>query len=108
VHHYIAVVEQHPLAVVLTLTADRSAVDLPQRELNVVDKRLHMAGRGTGGDQKHVGHNHEFGDVQQEDIGALLVVDGGSRQLGGFGGIGLGGDGQGLRGGVGVGIVEPG
>ena len=83
VHDHIAVVEEYPLAVVLAF-APQDAPIRPglQLHLDLFDQGLDMPVRRTGGDDEDIRDDDEFGNVEEEDVFALLVGNRRSRLVG--------------------------
>ena len=76
VHHEIQVVQQHPALQPVALAAYRLGVVRPQRLLDAVDDRTHLALVGRGDDQEDVGDRQLVGHVVGDQIGAQLVHGG--------------------------------
>ena len=92
-HDQVAVVEQHPPAVVGTLASKRPVSQLAEPDLDVVGERSYVTVGGSRTDHEDVGHNNEVRDVEKGNVVALLVDDGfGSGTRRGFC-VGVGWDG---------------
>ena len=91
--HQIAVVEQDPAPVAFALLTQRALVEIVfQVVVNVLDQRLDVAARRTGCDQEEIGENDQFGDIEQDEVEALLIGDDLRRMLGGGYGFCVGGN----------------
>jgi hypothetical protein len=92
VHYEVAVVEEHPLAVLDALTPKRTLAVGLQLALDLVDEGAQVRARRTGGDDEQVGDYEEVGNVQDGGIFTLLLDDGGNRFPSGFDGLIVGCD----------------
>ncbi len=93
VHDDVAVVQQDPLAEVLALASQDATFHTGlELMLDLFDQRLHVTRRGPGGDDEDIGDDHEFGDVEEEDVFALLVGNRRRCSFGCSGGFCMGGD----------------
>jgi len=88
----IAVVQQHPLAVLVTLFSQRAPIGGLELVDHLFGKRQHMAPRGSGGNDEDIGNDQQPGNIEQGDLQALLVLDGRGRTFGGCDGLFVDGD----------------
>jgi hypothetical protein len=86
----VPIVEQYPLAVLDTLTAQHPL--RLQLGLDLVHQAAQMGARRAGGDDEQVGEDEEVGNVQDGGLFTLLLDDGGNRLPCGFDGLVVGCD----------------
>jgi hypothetical protein len=76
VHDEIAVVEEDPLELGLTLAADRLRTGLAEFAFDLIGDGMHLPVGGAGGDQEVVGDDEQFPDAQGHDVRRLLLGGG--------------------------------
>jgi hypothetical protein len=73
VDYHVKVVEQHPPALALALTAHRLGPGLAQLVLDVINDRLDLAIVGCRAEQERVGDDKLLAHVVGDDVGSELV-----------------------------------
>lgn len=86
VDHDIDAIGEHPDGSVVDRGAERGEPTLGAERLNIIKRGPHLPVRGARGDEDEVGDLRDLADVQQDDIGALVVVE----EARGFDGEGVG------------------
>jgi hypothetical protein len=86
VHHHIARIHQHPIAVRHAFNAQMLRTGFFQRMHQMIGKRTDMTLRATAGDDDRVGNGGFALHVQREDILGFIVLKRGEDQSGGVGG----------------------
>lgn len=71
-----AVVEEHPLGVILTFPPERLPAIRAKGFLYRVDERLHLPPVVAGGEHEDVGDHEELVHVEQDDVDAFLLIEG--------------------------------
>lgn len=93
-HDEVAVVEEHPLAVLNALTPQWTFAGRLQLALDLIDQAAQVRARRTGGDDEQVGDYEEVGNVQDGGVFTLFLDDGRNRFPGGCDGLIVGWDGR--------------
>jgi hypothetical protein len=76
VDQIIAVIQQNPFGVLISLDARRIFAQLLQLDLDFVGDGLNLAGVGTAADDEKVGEGGYFAKVEDLDIFGLLRLGG--------------------------------